>query len=126
MAKRKDFVSALDRISTLPRERREKIESGAAKIIEEMHLAEIRKAMKVTQVAAAKAAGLRQSEISRIEHAPETVQMRTLERYAESLGGEMMVVLNFPDGWQARVPMRHGKPVQSKVSVAPARGRAKA
>ena len=39
--KRADFVSALDRIRDLPAERRRKIEAGAVRILERMHLAEI-------------------------------------------------------------------------------------
>jgi hypothetical protein len=38
---REDFVSALDRIRDLPPERRERIEVGAARILEQMPLFEV-------------------------------------------------------------------------------------
>ena len=120
MVKRADFVSATDRVKALPAERRARIEAGAARIVEAVHLAEIRKAMNVTQVEAARRSGLKQGEISRIERAPERVQMQTLARYAESLGGEMKLVMEFPDGTHAEIGMRHGKPVRSRVKVEPA------
>jgi len=50
-------------------------------------LAEFRKGMDVTQVKLANKSGINQAEISRIENDPETVQLRTMERYVRSLGG---------------------------------------
>lgn len=115
--KRSEFRSAVERIEALPVERLERIKAGSAAILEEMHLGEVRKALRVTQVQVAERSGLKQGEVSRIERAPETVQLRTLERYAASIGGRMRIVLDFPDGTQTSVPMHHGRPVKSKVTA---------
>jgi DNA-binding XRE family transcriptional regulator len=115
--KRSDFVSALDEIRALPRERRERIEAGAAKLLADIHLAELRKAMNVTQVALARKAGVKQAEISRIENNPQKVQLQTMERYVKSLGGSLKLVAEFPDGTVAYVPVAAGKPVKSRIGV---------
>lgn len=120
--KKSDFRPAREHIDALPAERRAKIEAGARKLIAASHLAELRKALDVTQAAVAERSGIKQAEVSRIERAPETVQLRTMERYVESLGGSLKLVADFPDGTRAEIGMRHGKPMKSRVSaVAPAR-----
>lgn len=115
--KRSDFRSVLDELKDLPEERREKIYAGAAEIIRDMRLAELRKAMDVTQVGLAKKSGISQADISRIENRPETVQIRTLERYVRSLGGTFKIVAEFPDGTVASIPLRAGKPVKSRMTA---------
>ena len=110
-----DFRPARERIGALPRARRARIERGAAKILLAMHLSEIRKALDVTQAKLAHRAGLTQAEVSRIENNPETVQLRTMERYVRGLGGKIKIVADFPDGVHAEIPLHQGKPVKSKV-----------
>src|SRR5690606_10082807 len=92
-------------------------EAGATSILEAMHLSEIRKMLSVTQTKLAKISGLKQGEISRIERNVEKVQLQTLERYARGMGGEVTVVVSFPDGMRAELPVTHGRPVKSRVSV---------
>jgi DNA-binding XRE family transcriptional regulator len=115
--KRSDFRPAREWIDALPEERREKIYAGAAEIIKNIRLAELRKAMDVTQVKLAKKSGISQADISRIENRPETVQLRTMERYVRSLGGTFKIVAEFPDGMVAQIPLRAGKPVKSKMTA---------
>ena len=112
-----DFKPARAWIDALPDDRREKIESGAAEIVRAAHLSELRKAMNVTQTALSEKSGIKQAEISRIENHPETVQIRTLERYVKSLGGSFKIVADFPDGTHAEIPIQSGKPVKSRVTV---------
>lgn len=50
--KKSDFRSSLEGIEALPAERREKIEAGAAKVLEDMHLADIRKGLRLTHAMA--------------------------------------------------------------------------
>lgn len=115
--KRSDFRPAREWIDALPEDRREKIYAGAAEIIRNMRLAELRRAMDVTQVRLSKKSGMSQADISRIENRPETVQLRTLERYVKSLGGTFKIVAEFPDGTVATIPLRAGKPVKSKMTA---------
>ena len=115
--KRSDFKPALDEIMELPAGRRERIFSGAAETIRKLHLAQLRRAMDVTQVGLSKKSGINQAEVSRIENRPETVQLRTMERYVKSLGGSLKIVAEFPDGTVAQIPLRAGKPVKSKMTA---------
>jgi len=112
-----DFRPARDRIDVLPADRRARIEEGAAQILKAMHLSEIRKALAVTQTNIAEKTGLKQAEVSRIENYPESVQIRTMERYVRGLGGELKIVAEFPDGTHAEVPLRRGKPVRARVTA---------
>lgn len=117
MAKRSDFRPVRERIDALPAERRAKIEKGAADILRAVHLSELRKAMSVTQTTVASRTGLKQAEVSRIEKSPASVQLKTMERYVRGLGGNMKIVVEFPDGTYAEIPLNHGRPVQSKVTT---------
>ena len=56
----------------------------------EANLAELRQAVGVTQVEAAEAAEMPQSELSRLERRPDHL-VSTLRRYVEPLGGELEV-----------------------------------
>lgn len=104
-------------IDDLPEDRRSRIETGAARIVRQVHLAELRKALNTTQTELSSASGMKQAEISRIEHHPESVQIRTMERYVRSLGGEFKIVAEFPDGTAAEIPLHSGKPVKSRLKV---------
>lgn len=115
--KKSDFRPAREWIDTLPEERRKKVEAGAATVLADIHLAELRKALNITQVALAERSGIKQAELSRIENNPEKVQLRTMERYVKSLGGDLKLVAEFPDGTIAYVPVSSGKPVKSKLTV---------
>ena len=115
--RKSDFRPAREWIDALPEERRRKIEAGAAEIIGKVRLAQLRKAMNVTQVSLSKKSGINQAEVSRIENRPETVQLRTMERYVKSLGGSLKIVAEFPDGTVAQIPLRAGKPVKSKMTA---------
>jgi len=115
--KRSDFVSTTERIQTLPRKRRQKVEAGALRIVEQMHLAEIRKALDTTQTELSRRAGMKQAEISRVENNPAASQLRTLQRYVTGLGGELQIVARFPDGVSAQIPLKAGRPVKSRITL---------
>lgn len=120
--KKSDFKPAREWIDALPKERREKIEAGAAAIVQALHLSELRKAMNVTQAGLSEKSGMKQAEISRIENNPESVQIRTMERYVRSLGGKFKLVADFPDGTRAEIPIQGGKPVKSRLKVGKSAG----
>lgn len=117
--KKSDFRSARDRIDALPADRRERIEADARQMAVEMHLTEIRKALSLTQTEVSKRTGMAQGDISRFEKAElEATKIGTLERYVNGMGGSLRIVAEFPDGTKATIPVRHGKPVKSKVVAA--------
>jgi hypothetical protein len=112
-----DALPARAWIDGLPEDRRSRIDAGAARIVRQVHLAELRKVLNTTQTELSSKSGMKQAEISRIEHHPETVQIRTMERYVRSLGGVFKIVAEFPDGTSAEIPLHAGKPVKSRLKV---------
>ena len=116
--KKSDFLNAGDRIRALPKAEQERIETLMRDMAGEMHLAEIRKALSVTQKDIAERTGMAQGEVSRFENAKLTgVKISTLERYVEAIGGKLRIVADMPDGTSAEIPLRAGKPVKSKAKA---------
>ena len=77
--------------------RQAKINLRAAQLIaEEVGLSELRKAKRVTQEQLAKRVGGRQVYISRFEKRSD-VTLSKLREYVEALGGDLELVVTFPD-----------------------------
>lgn len=62
----------------------------------ELNLKAVRQLVGKTQVEAAKAAGMTQSELSKTERREDRL-LSTLRRYIEALGGELEVIAKFGD-----------------------------
>lgn len=114
---RKDFLPAREWIDALPGQSRKKATERSAAAVEAIHLAQVRKALTITQTTLADRTGLKQTEVSRIENNPTSVQIRTLDRYVVGLGGRLRIVAEFPDGTYADIPVERGRPVKSKAIV---------
>ena len=78
------------RDARLPRAAVARARQRARAQIEEMTLQELRRGLEVTQVDAAQAAEMTQSELSRIESRGDH-RISTLKRYVEALGGRLEV-----------------------------------
>lgn len=115
--KRSDFLPADRHFNARPPDEQAEIRAEADRMMAEIHLASVRKALTVTQADLAEKTGLKQGEISRIENAVTSVQIKTLQRYVSGLGGQLRIVADFPDGSKAEIPLRNGKPVKSKAVV---------
>ena len=77
--------------------RRKKVEVRAAALIaEEMTLQELRQARKLTQVRMAKALGISQDGVSRLEKRSDLL-LSTLRKTVEAMGGNLSLVAEFPD-----------------------------
>jgi|SRR5579863_1637608 len=77
--------------------RRKKVEARAAQLIaEEMTLQELRHARKLTQVRMAKALGIGQDGISKLEKRAD-LMISTLRKTVEAMGGSLSLVAEFPD-----------------------------
>ena len=77
--------------------RRKKIKARAAALIaEEMTLQELRQARKLTQVRMAKALGITQDGVSRLEKRSDLL-LSTLRKSVEAMGGSLSLVAEFPD-----------------------------
>lgn len=76
---------------------RKKVElRGAELIAEEMTLAELRRARKLTQVRVAKELGITQDSVSRLEKRSDLL-LSTLRKTVKSMGGNLSLVAEFPD-----------------------------
>ena len=76
---------------------RKKVEARAAELIaEEMSLRELRKARKLTQARVAKALGITQDSVSRLEKRSDLL-LSTLRKTVKAMGGDLRIVAEFPD-----------------------------
>ena len=90
-------VNVNDKIRKLGPARRKKVEARAKELIaEEMTLRELRKARKLTQVRMAKALGIKQDSVSRLEKRSDLL-LSTLRKTVEAMGGNLSLVVEFPD-----------------------------
>jgi transcriptional regulator with XRE-family HTH domain len=86
-----------DKIRKLSPTQRKKVEARAAQLIaEEMTLRELRHARKLTQVRMAKALGITQDSVSRLEKRSDLL-LSTLRKTVEAMGGNLSLVAEFPD-----------------------------
>ena len=84
-------------IRTLSAAQRKKVEARAAELIaEEMTLQELRRARKLTQVSVAKALGITQDSVSRLEKRSD-ILLSTLRKTVQVMGGNLSLVAEFPD-----------------------------
>lgn len=90
-------VTLRDKIKGLGPAQRKKVEARAAELIaEEMTLRELRHARKLTQVKMAKALGVTQDSVSRLEKRSDLL-LSTLRKTVEAMGGSLCLVAQFPD-----------------------------
>ena len=77
--------------------RRKKVEARAAQLIaEEMTLQELRHARKLTQARMAKALGIGQDGVSKLEKRAD-LMISTLRKTVEAMGGTLSLVAEFPN-----------------------------
>jgi transcriptional regulator with XRE-family HTH domain len=77
--------------------RRARVEAEKRKLLAEIRLAELRESRDVTQKELAELLEMDQGNISKLERR-ENVQIGTLRRYIEALGGTLEIVAHFRDG----------------------------
>jgi len=77
--------------------RRARVEAMARDQMAEMLLAEIRRQAGLTQVDLAKALGIKQPSLSKLE-TQDDMQISTLRRIIEALGGDLELIANLPGG----------------------------
>src|SRR6202158_860107 len=90
-------VNVNDKITKLSPAQRKRVEDRAVELIaEEMTLRELRRARKLTQVRMAKALGITQDSVSRLEKRSDLL-LSTLRKTVEAMGGNLSLVAEFPD-----------------------------
>lgn len=86
-----------EKLASLPADRQEKIEARAQQLIaEEMSLQSLRRARQLTQEKVADILNIRQENVSRIEKRTDLL-LSTLRDYIQSMGGDLRLVVEFPD-----------------------------
>jgi ribosome-binding protein aMBF1 (putative translation factor) len=95
-------VKARDYIAKLPKAEQRAIKAQAKKLIaEELTLAELREARRLSQAELAAKLGVQQSAVSRIERRTD-MYLSTLSGMVEAMGGTLEIIARFPD----RPPVR--------------------
>ena len=90
-------------IASLPPERQARIEARAAALIaEEMALRDLRRARRVTQEQVAERMGGRQVYVSRFEKRAD-MKLSTLRDYVRAIGGDLQLMVTFPEGETVRI-----------------------
>jgi DNA-binding XRE family transcriptional regulator len=90
-------VNVNDKIRKLRPAQRKKVEARAKDLVaEEMTLRELRRARKLTQVRIAKALGITQDSVSRLEKRSDLL-LSTLRKTVKAMGGNLSLVAEFPD-----------------------------
>lgn len=90
-------VEVGSKMQKLSASRRKKVRARAAEIIaEEMSLRDLRKARKLTQTKVAKALGITQDGVSRLEKRSDLL-LSTLRKTVRAMGGDVRIVAEFPD-----------------------------
>lgn len=75
-----------------------KAKAMAAEMLLEIHLAELRKHVELTQVEMADALGVKQPTVAGMEKAGLDMKLSSLKRYVEAAGGKLRMDVEFPDG----------------------------
>ena len=89
-------IDANDWIARQPKEVQEAGDTLGEALIREVTLREVREAVKRTQVEVAAAMGASQDRISKLEHSDDAL-VSTLRRHIRALGGELKLMVEFPD-----------------------------
>ena len=81
----------------MPAESQTRAQQRAREMMAEMLLSELRKSAGITQEQLASSLGIKQPTLSRLE-SQDDMQISTLRRVIESLGGELEIIAHLPDG----------------------------
>lgn len=81
----------------MSQESRARAQGRAQEMMAEMLLAEIRKAVGLTQADLAATLGIKQPTLSRLE-SQDDMQISTLRRLIQALGGELEIIAHLPGG----------------------------
>jgi DNA-binding XRE family transcriptional regulator len=90
-------------LATFPPGRQRRIKARAGELIaEEMALRDMRKSRALTQEQVAKRLGGKQVYVSRLEGRSD-VKVSTLRDYVRAIGGELQLMVTFPEGTKAKI-----------------------
>ena len=75
---------------------------------EELTLADLRKAYRITQVDLAKKLGVRQATVSQVENSTD-LYLSTLRKHIEAMGGELALTAKFPNRQPIAVALKENE-----------------
>ena len=107
-------TDANDWIARQPEGVREAGEARAKDLIRKATLREVREAVRRTQVEVAAAMGTSQDRVSKLEHSDDAL-VSTLRRHVRALGGELRLMVEFPDRPAMAIDLHGDKPVAKSV-----------
>lgn len=85
-----------DLTSGLSAKRRARIDARKAELVAELDLADLRRALNLTQATLAETLGVGQAEVSKVEKRAD-ILLSTLRRFINAMGGELEIRAVFPD-----------------------------
>lgn len=94
MAGHKPFSELRDKMSP---ESRARVKRRVEKNLAEMRLSELRDSLEIKQEIVGDALGIKQAAVSRLERRQDML-VSTLRDYVTALGGELEIVVHFPEG----------------------------
>ena len=86
-----------DLVAQMPEERQARIAAETRRLIDEMPLQALRKALELTQQPVAATLGLHPVALSKMEGQTD-LYVSTRRRFVEAMGGELRIVARFPQG----------------------------
>jgi DNA-binding XRE family transcriptional regulator len=82
---------------SMPIHSQKQVQKKLKRLHQEMALAEVRKAMSLTQVDLAEMLHIKQAALARLENRTD-MYISSLRKYISALGGELHIVARFPEG----------------------------
>ena len=86
-----------DLLAQMPAERQARIAAETQQLIDQMPLQELCKALDLTQQQMAATLGVNQAAVSNMESQTD-MYVSTLRRFIEAMGGELHIMVRFPQG----------------------------
>lgn len=86
-----------DLVEQMPAERQARIALETQRLLDEMPLQDLRRALDLTQQQVAAALDINQVAVSKMESQTD-MYVSTLRRFVEAMGGELRIVAHFPQG----------------------------
>ena len=103
MTKQYRAIPVDETLGRLPADRQARIKARAKEIVaEELALRDLRKLRNLTQEEVARRLGGRQVYISRLEQRAD-MKLSTLKSYVEAIGGELQLMVTFPEGTEVQL-----------------------
>lgn len=107
-------IEAEDWIASQPKSIQAAGEARGEALIRDVTLREVREAVKRTQVEVAAAMGTTQDRVSKLERGDDAL-VSTLRRHIRALGGELRLMVEFPDRPSMSIDLNGVKPVAKSV-----------